>query len=587
MRKSEQIDALAAASQPKENSYSLDCLNQQLWCGETAANVPPKVFQLLVYLRDNPGRIIDYDELLDAVWPREAVQPEILKTYIKTIRRLLGDDPHHPTFIETRMRCGYRFIGKLPDRCNDTSSPAERLIGREDAMKTLRRGFGIAMHGRRQVVFVVGEAGIGKTRLLDEFVTWTTEQNIIACRIECASVQHGTNSISLIEDLAQELLRQIQLLDPVDGEASLPDVAQLCSASDPNFSQTVLHAIETLSAKRTVVLTLEDIQWADPLLISLLSRLARGRSSARLMIVATHRAAMPKHFRDANRTMIFDLVVHGAAQEIRLPKLSNEDIKRYILSQVTVPMGKGSIEAISTYSTGNPLIMSTLVTRMVEEIRVTGKSVLIDMLSQSEAEGEFLVQAVPKIIRQSLALQLGQLGEQACSVLESGSTSGYSFCAWGVAKALDVDQIQIEDLCRSMCGSDQLLREAGVYIFPDGSVTPVYSFRNRLHARLLLAAQSHSRREHIHQRFINAVEECWGDEIGSVAIEMTERFTHVHEWSRALHYAKLAVINAKQRTSRDDTRSLLEKGLSIAIHLPEELRAQEKNFFLRQLSELS
>lgn len=587
MGKSEQLGALAAASPSKENAYSLDCLNQQLWFGETPSNVPPKVFQLLVYLRDNPGRIIDYDELLDAVWPREAVQPEILKTYIKTIRRLLGDDPHHPTFIETRMRCGYRFIGKLPDRCNDTSTPAERLIGREDALKTLRRSFGIAMHGRRQVVFVVGEAGIGKTRLLDEFVAWTTEQNVIGCKIECASAQHGSNSISLIEDLARDLLRQIQRLNPVEGAAVLPEATQLCSASDPNFSQTVLHVIETLSAQRTVVLTLEDIQWADPLLISLLSRLARGRSSARLMIVATHRAAMPKHFRDANRTMMFDLVVHGVAQEIRLPQLSHEDIKRYVLSQVTVPMDKGSIEAISTYSAGNPLIMSTLVSRMVEEIRAAGKSVLIDMLSQSEVEGEFLAKTVPKIIRQSLALQLGQLGEQACSVLESGSTSGYSFCAWGVAKALDVEQIQIEDLCRSMCGSDQLLRESGVYIFPDGSVTPIYSFRNRLHARLLLAAQSHSRREHIHQRFINAVEECWGDEIGSVASEMTERFTHVHEWSRALHYAKLAVINAKQRTSRCDTRSLLEKGLSIAIHLPEELRAREKNFFLRQLSELS
>ena len=206
MEKPEQHEALATTSPSQENAYSLDCLNQQLWCGETPANVPPKVFQLLVYLRDNPGRIIDYDELLDAVWPREAVQPEILKTYIKTIRRLLGDDPQNPTFIETRMRCGYRFIGKLPDRCNDAKTPATRLIGREDAFKALRRGFGVAAHGRRQVVFVVGEAGIGKTRLLDEFVAWTAEQDVIACRIECASAQHGANSISLIACFAEEAM---------------------------------------------------------------------------------------------------------------------------------------------------------------------------------------------------------------------------------------------------------------------------------------------------------------------------------------------------------------------------------------------
>lgn len=587
MGKNELLGVISDALPPQDHAYSLDCLNQQLWCGETPVNVPPKVFQLLVYLRDNPGRIIDYDELLDAVWPREAVQPEILKTYIKTIRRLLGDDPHNPTFIETRMRCGYRFIGKLPDRCNDTTTPAERLIGREDALKTLRRDFGVAKHGRRQVVFMIGEAGIGKTRLLDEFVAWTAEQNVITLQIECASTQHGENSISLVKDLALDLVRQIRQIDQAECAAELPDVSALSCASDPNFSQTVLHTIETLSTQRTVVLTLEDIQWADPLLIALLSRLARGRSSARLMIVATHRAAMPKHFRDAKRTMMLDLVVHGAAQELRLQQLGPEEIKRYVLSHVTVPMGKGSIEAISTYSSGNPLIMSTLVARMVDEIRTSGTSSLIDMLSYGELEGDFLVQAVPKIIRQSLALQLGQLGEQACSVLKAGSTSGYSFCAWAVAKALDVEQMEIEDICHSMCGSDQFLREAGVYIFPDGSVTPIYTFRNRLYARLLLAAQSHSRREHFHQRFIRAVDECWGEKIGSVASELTERFTHVHEWSRALHYAKLAVINAKQHTSRCDTRSLLEKGLSITTHLPEDVRVREKNFFLNQLSELS
>ncbi len=106
--------------------------------------------------------------------------------------------------------------------------------------------------------------------------------------------------------------------------------------------------------------------------------------------------------------------------------------------------------------------MSTLVERMVEEVRASGTSTLIDMLSRRDLEGEFVVQAVPGIIRQSLELQLGQLGEQARRVLESGSTNGYSFCAWSVAKVLDLEQLYIEDVCRAMCGSDQILSEVGV-----------------------------------------------------------------------------------------------------------------------------
>ena len=128
----------SAAEIASAPAFSIDRPNQLLWRGDTPTKVPPKVFQLLSYLRDNPGRIIEYDELLDAVWPREFVQPEILKTYVKTIRRLLEDDAHAPKFIETRARCGYTFIGQLPDRCDRASPSPSRLIGRDNALAALQ-----------------------------------------------------------------------------------------------------------------------------------------------------------------------------------------------------------------------------------------------------------------------------------------------------------------------------------------------------------------------------------------------------------------------------------------------------------------
>jgi hypothetical protein len=257
-----------------------------------------------------------------------------------------------------------------------------------------------------------------------------------------------------------------------------------------------------------------------------------------------------------------------------------------VLSHATVPIPTGAIDSITTFSAGNPLIMAALVQRMVEEIQQTGSSFLIDMLSPKGPEGEFLPQAVPAIIRQSLELELGHLGEASRRILESGSTNGLSFCAWSVAKALDLEHLYIEDLCREMCGSDQILREAGVYHFPDGSSSPIYAFRNPLYASLLFASQSPTRREQIQQRFIRAVEECWGGGIGSVASELTERFMLGRDWSRALHFAKLAVLNAK-RKSAPNTATLLDRGLSIASHLPEPVRISEKEFFLRELSDLS
>lgn len=555
--------------------FSIDRPNQLLWNGDTPTKVPPKVFQLLLYLRDNPGRIIEYDELLDAVWPREFVQPEILKTYVKTIRRLLEDDAHAPHFIETRTRCGYTFIGQLPDRGDRASPSPSRLIGRDDALAALQAALRAAEGGQRRILFVVGEAGIGKTRLIDEFLARVAPSEPAVLRVDCAQAQYSAHGFSPLRELSHQLSQR--------GGAGAAEPEPASATDGP---ERLCRQVEALAAGKATILVVENLQWADVPTIEALSRLAYARSSERLLVVASYRAAMPNDPRCPGRTLILDLLVHEAANELRLSALASDHVRRLVLQNATVPLPDGAVEAIDLYGGGNPLIVSLLVERMVEQVNASGSSELIDMLARHEHECEFLPDAVPDVIRHSLELQLRQLGERARTVLECGSNSGFSFCAWGVSKVLNTEQVEIEELCRAMCGSDQLLRETGLYVFPDGGVTPVYTFRNRLYARLLLTAQSPARRDAVQQRFTEAVEQTWGSEVGSVALEMTARFEAVREWSRALHYAKLAVQNARLLTSRSDEVSLLRKGLELSDHLPQGRRESEKDFFLRQLSKL-
>ena len=566
----------SAAEIASAPAFSIDRPNQLLWRGDTSTKVPPKVFQLLSYLRDNPGRIIEYDELLDAVWPREFVQPEILKTYVKTIRRLLEDDAHAPKFIETRARCGYTFIGQLPDRCDRASPSPSRLIGRDNALAALQAALRAAEGGQRRVMFVVGEAGIGKTRLIDEFLARAAQSDSAVLRVDCAQAQYSAHGFSPVRELSRELSH-------CGAGESGGERVPAQGADDP---ERLCREVEALAVEKATILVVENLQWADVPMIEALSRLAYARSSERLLVVASYRAAMPNDPRCPGRTLILDLLVHEAAHELRLTALASEDVRRLVLQNTTVALPRGAVEAIDRYAGGNPLIVSVLVERMVEQLKSSGSSALIDMLARHEHECEFLPDAVPDVVRHSLELQLRQLGERARTVLECGSNSGFSFCAWGVSRVLDTEQVEIEELCRAMCGSDQLLRETGLYVFPDGRVTPVYSFRNRLYARLLLTAQSPARRDAVQQRFTEAVEQVWGSNVGSVALEMTERFEAVREWSRALHYAKLAVQNARRLTLRSDEVSLLRKGLELSDHLPQGLRASEKDFFQRQLSKL-
>src|SRR5580692_7474553 len=158
--------------------FRLDLANQCLWCRADGAKehrilLTPKSFGLLRYLLERHGHLVTQEELLNVLWPSTFVQPEVLKGHIRDIRAALGDDPKKPRFIETLHRRGYRFIAQLTDVSRtsglDMNSPIARLVGRDLEANWLRESLHRALRGERQIVFVTGESGIGKTALVDSF----------------------------------------------------------------------------------------------------------------------------------------------------------------------------------------------------------------------------------------------------------------------------------------------------------------------------------------------------------------------------------------------------------------------------------
>jgi TolB-like protein/DNA-binding winged helix-turn-helix (wHTH) protein/Tfp pilus assembly protein PilF len=114
-------------------SFRLDPENHSLWRGEERLQITPKAFDVLCYMVEKAGNLVTQDELLEALWPETYVNPENLRKYILEIRRVLGDRPEKPEFIETVTRRGYRFVAPVTDentaRAPDLSAP--------DAMKVL------------------------------------------------------------------------------------------------------------------------------------------------------------------------------------------------------------------------------------------------------------------------------------------------------------------------------------------------------------------------------------------------------------------------------------------------------------------
>ena len=194
-------------------NFRLDLVNECLWRDEQAIAIAPKEFTVLLYLARNPGRLVTKEELIEAAWPETTVTDGVLKVSVRKIRAMLDDDSKAPQFIETAHRRGYRFIGRIiedggterqidrgtvglmadsprlsvPPSLPPSASaspplslsgayrltallPARGLVGRETALAQMQGWLRRAMGGERQVVFVTGEAGIGKTTLVEAFL---------------------------------------------------------------------------------------------------------------------------------------------------------------------------------------------------------------------------------------------------------------------------------------------------------------------------------------------------------------------------------------------------------------------------------
>ena len=182
---------MTSARQLRFASFRLDAANACLWRGAKAIHLAPKAFAVLQYLAARPGQLVTKNALLEALWPGTVVGDAVLKVSVREIRKALGDRAAKPRIIATVHRLGYRFVADVADAEGEIASarpplaeppPLSRaaryrgpahLVGREPVLDHLQTWFEAAWRGSRQVVFVVGEPGIGKTAVVDAFLERT------------------------------------------------------------------------------------------------------------------------------------------------------------------------------------------------------------------------------------------------------------------------------------------------------------------------------------------------------------------------------------------------------------------------------
>jgi predicted ATPase len=495
--------------------FRIDPQNECLWHREEMLSLTPRPFAVLRYLVENPQRVVTHDELLEALWPETYVQPQVLRTYILELRKLLGDDPTEPRFIQTIPKRGYRFLAAVSDvrEASGPSSP-RTLVGREAELAFLLTHLDRARKGDRSTIFITGEPGIGKTTLIDAFCTQIcNDEKIRIARGQSIEGFGGKESFYPVREAINDLCSSD------DGKARALLAATAPSWLGRNGASSLgelCEAFEMLAANQPLVLIFEDIHWADSPTLDLIAALARRRSRTRFMLLASYR---PSDI-DAEhplRRLEQDLLTNRRSEELRLAPLNKQavgDYLRHELHSEKLPSGLTSL--VHQHSAGNPLFM----TAVFEHLRAQnifsvdhGQINLRIPLSEIEL-------GVPAGLAGIIEYQLEKLTDEDRHLLEAGSIAGTIFPAWAAAAALERTIDEVEEAYATLVRRVRLLTIAGQDELPDGTRSAFYVFSHALYREALYARMPAARRAHWHLRVAERLRKMFAGNESSVAHEI-------------------------------------------------------------------
>jgi predicted ATPase/DNA-binding winged helix-turn-helix (wHTH) protein len=533
--------------------------NEWAWCGERRLELTPKAFAVLRYLVARAGRLITKDDLLTTVWRDAVVSDAALTSCIRDLRRALRDSSQTPRYIETVHRRGFRFIGP---HAVSTAEPALHpapaptdLVGRDAELARLRDLFARGMTGRRQLIFVTGEPGIGKTALVEAFLAEIGGRETLAIgRGQC--IEHygaGEAYLPLLEALGrlgraprgervvQALARYaptwLTQLPALLADEELEAVQRRAQgATRDRMLREMVEALDALSVDEPLVLLLEDLHWSDASTIDLLARWAGRREPARLLVLGTYRPADIAAASHPLRTVKQQLQIHAHCEELPLAFLDEVAVSAYLarrFSRHGLPPELARV--VHRMTGGNPLFVVNVVDDWIAQGQV------------SETDGtwaltvpvEDVAAAGSRTLGQMVDKQVERLAADEQAVLAVASVAGAEFSA-GIVDAGGIDAHTAELVCETLARRGQFLRAAGVAEWPDGTVAGRYAFIHALYQQALYARVPMGERVALHRSTGERLERGYGARAGDIAGELAMHFEQGRDAERAVRYRRHA-----------------------------------------------
>ncbi|MGA2802951.1 MAG: AAA family ATPase [Acidimicrobiales bacterium] len=485
------------------------------------------------------------------------------------------------------------------------------LIGRDGEIALLSDSLHEAVSGQGGIVVVVGEPGLGKTRLISEcrkrFMAWVgAGSGRLPLWLEGRGASYASSTpyglyqqllsawIGVAPEEGEEVRRPaleramravfsghdapVGLLARMMGLGAGEDAARLSRLSPEELQRATFASLRALvsrlSAHGPTVLVLEDLHWADPTSIRLTEEIAGLVREGPLLVLLTHRPEP-----DPGVTALEEALANDSSLSLRrveLAPLSEADERDLARSFLGEAAPEEVVESVRKGVEGNPLFLEERLSSLLE----TGAVFQDERLWRLDpnVRGE-LPEALERLIRS----RVDRLGSQAHDAVVAASVLGVEFGLSALKAVTDLNG-QLEEVLAELCA-------AGLLAEVPRQAERGYRFRHALMQEATYKGLLRAQRRQLHARAAWTIEESSSDRLEEVAALLGHHYAAAGERHRAVHHLGVAGDHAASAFANDEAISVYREALSIlaedladadsTLHAEVELRARLAEVFSR------
>lgn len=430
------------------------------------------------------------------------------------------------------------------------------LIGRNNEWSHMLERWHAAVSGEGpQVLFLSGEAGIGKTRLLEELQQWALRQGIQCSYARCYAAEGQLAFAPIVDWLRAHPLPFLEDAWLSEVARLLPEVLshhpklQKPAALLENWQRQILFeglSRALLGSKGSTLLIMDDLHWCDHDSLEFLHFLLRFDQSARLLIVGTYRPEEvgPSH---TLQQILQALRVSGQATELEMVPLN--ELETGTLAEQILGKSLETEAAIRLYqeTEGNPLFV-------VETVRAGLVNAFRKELKEENQERSTQAVILPRKVRSVLEARLAQLSAPAADLAKLAAVIGRAFNTNLIQKASGLEEHCLVQVLDELW-QHHIIRESGM---------DAYDFSHDKLREVAYQSMSSARKRLLHRQVAEALENLSPQALNPISQQLAAHYEQAGLDDKAIVYYLRAAQVARQVFANTDAVNLLQHGLKLS-----------------------